>query len=167
MSPEQGAGTPDVEHTPTSGSPLARGRTEEVIPLVEEVLHLGKRTMETGRVRVSLTTETVEETLRETLRNRHAEVEHMPIGREVSQVPVTRQEGNTIIVPVVEEVLVVTKKLVLKEEIHLRFVDSEESVEQPAERRVQRATVERLVPEQAASPAGTAEWTDNTKGRQQ
>ncbi|WP_277753857.1 DUF2382 domain-containing protein [Muricoccus nepalensis] len=134
---------------------------------MEEVLHLGKRTVETGRVRVSLTTETVEETLRETLRSRHAEVEHVPIGREVSQVPVTRQEGNVIIVPVVEEVLVVTKKLVLKEEIHLRFVDSEESVEQAAERRVQRATVERLVPKQAASAAGAAERTENPKGSQQ
>ncbi|TPG44309.1 DUF2382 domain-containing protein [Roseomonas nepalensis] len=101
------------------------------------------------------------------MRSRHAAVEHVPIGREVSELPVTRQEGNVIIVPVVEEVLVVTKKLVLKEEIHLRFVDSEESVEQLTQRRVQRATVERLVPEQAASPAGTAEWTDNTKGRQQ
>ena len=51
---------------PASGSLLASGRTEEVIPLVEEIVHLGKRTAETGRVRVSLTTETVEETLRET-----------------------------------------------------------------------------------------------------
>jgi len=165
--PEQGAGQPDAELAPTSGSLLASGRIEEVIPLVEEVLRLGKRTVETGRVRVSLTTETVQEILHETLRTRRAEVERVPVGREVSEVPATRQEGNVIIVPVVEEVLVTVKRLVLKEEIHLRLVDSEESVERPTERRVQRATVERLTPEQASSPAGAVGWTDNTKGSQQ
>lgn len=152
---------------PASGSLLTTGRTEEVIPLVEEIVHLGKRTAETGRVRVSLTTETVEETLRETLRSRRAEIERVPLGREVSEAPATRQEGNVIIVPVVEEVLVVVRRLVLKEEIRLRLIDSEESVEQPTQRRVQRATVERLLPEQASAPAGMVEWTDNTKGSQQ
>ena len=167
MLPEQGAGQPDAELAPTSGSLLASGRTEEVIPLVEEVLRLCKRTVETGRVRISLTTETVDEILRETLRTRRAEVERVPVGREVSEVPATRQEGNVIIVPVVEEVLLTVKRLVLREEIHLRLVDSVESVEQPAERRVQRATVERLAAEQASSPAGAVEWTDNTKGSRQ
>jgi len=165
--PEQGAGQPDAELAPTSGSLLASGRIEEVIPLVEEVLRLGKRTVETGRVRISLTTETVQEVLRETLRTRRAEVERVPVGREVSEVPATRQEGNVIIVPVVEEVLVTVKRLVLKEEIHLCLIDSGESVEQPTERRVQRATVERLTPEQASSPAGAVGWTDNIKGSQQ
>ena len=158
---------PDVELVPTSGSLPAGGRAEEVIPLVEEVLRLGKRSVETGRVRVSLTTETVEETLRETLHSQRAEVERVPVGREVSEVPATRQEGDVMIVPVVEEVLVVVKRLVLREEIRLRLVDSEESVEQPVQRRVQRATVERLAPEQASTPAGPVGWTDNTKGSQQ
>lgn len=134
--------------------------------MVEGVLRLSKRTVETGRVRVSLTTETVEETLRETLRSRRTEIERVPVGREVSEVPATRQEGDVLIVPVVEEELVVVRRLVLKEEIRLRLVDSEENVEQPVERRVQRATVERLAPEQATSSAGAIEWTDNTKGRQ-
>ena len=150
-----------------SGGLLTTGRTEEVIPLIEEVLRLGKRTVETGRVRISLTTETVEETMRETLRSRRAEVERVPIGREVSEVPATRQKGDAIIVPVVEEVLVVEKRLILKEEIRLRLIDGEEIVEQPAERRVQHATVERLPSNQATLPAGTVEPTDNTKGSQQ
>ena len=167
MSPEPRAGASDAELVPTSGSLLTSGRTEEVIPLVEEEVRLSKRTVETGRVRVFLTTETVEETLRETLRSRRAEIERVPVGREVKEVPATRQEGDVIIVPVVEEVLVTVKRLVLKEEIHLRLVDSQESVGLPAQRRVQRATVERLAPEQASSPAGAVEWTDNAKGSQQ
>ncbi|MCR0982092.1 YsnF/AvaK domain-containing protein [Roseomonas populi] len=124
---------------------------ETVLPLVEEALRIEKRAVETGRVRVSLSTETVEEVLRETLRTREAEVERRPVGRTVTEVPKVRQDGNVLIIPVVEEVLVVEKRLVLREEIHLRLSDTETTVERPATRRVQHAVVERVPP--AADPA--------------
>jgi stress response protein YsnF len=47
------------------------------------------------------------------------EVKRVPVNRVVEQVPTVRRKGAVIIVPVVEEELVVTKRLVLKEEIHL------------------------------------------------
>ncbi|WP_347080571.1 DUF2382 domain-containing protein, partial [Escherichia coli] len=47
-------------------------------------------------------------------------VEHVPLGRVVSgEAPQTRYEGNTLVVPVLEEVLVVQKQLVLKEEVRI------------------------------------------------
>ncbi|MFC0388724.1 DUF2382 domain-containing protein [Muricoccus vinaceus] len=122
----------------------AEATAETVIPLVEETLQVSKRLVETGRVRISLTTEVVEEVLRETLRSRYAEVERRPVGRVVTEAPAVRQEGNVIIVPVVEEVLVVEKRLMLREEVHLRLVDGEEAVEHTASRRVQHAAVERV-----------------------
>jgi uncharacterized protein (TIGR02271 family) len=121
----------------------AETTAEAVIPLVEETLLLGKRQVETGRVRVSLTTEVVEEVLRETLHSRRAEVERRPVGTTITEAPQIRQEGDVIIIPVVEEVLVVEKRLVLREEIHLRMINEEKVVEQPATRRVQHAAVER------------------------
>lgn len=126
---------------------------ETVVPLVEETLLLGKRQVETGRVRVALTTEVVEEVLRATLRSRRAEVERRPMGHTVTEAPAVRQEGDVMIIPVVEEVLVVEKRLVLREEIHVRMVDEEKAFEQPATRRVQRAAVERIpaVPEAPGS----------------
>lgn len=124
---------------------------EAVIPIVEETLRVDKRLVETGRVRVSLTTEVEEEILRETLRTRHAEVERKPVGRTVTEVPRVRQEGDLLIIPVVEEVLVVEKRLVLREEIHLRVVSAEIEVEQPATRRVQHAAVERVPPARDAT----------------
>ena len=130
---------------------------ETVLPLVEETLHLGKRLVETGRVRVSLSTSVEEEVLRETLLRRHAEVERRPVGRTVTEVPRVRQEGDVVIIPVVEEVLVVEKRLVLKEEIVLRLTSETVEVEQPATRRVQHATVERVPPgpePQSADAAG-------------
>ena len=48
------------------------------------------------------------------------------------------------IVPVFEEVLVVEKRLVLKEELHLRKCTSVEAVEAPVTLRKQTARVERL-----------------------
>ena len=117
---------------------------EVVVPLVEESVSIAKRVVERGRVRVSLTTETLHESVQQSLLSRRVEVVHVPIGRLVTEAPVPRQEGDVHIVPVLEEVLVVERRLMLKEEIHLRLVDSEEVVEIPVERRVQRATVERV-----------------------
>ena len=54
-----------------------------------------------------------------------------------------------MVVPVLEEVLVVERRLVIREEIRMRLVSVEEPVEQPVAVRRQRATVERLPPPSA------------------
>jgi stress response protein YsnF len=150
-----GSRTTDVE-------PLS-GEGDEVVPLAEETLHVGKRRVETGRVRVSLTTETVEQVVRETLRTRRTDIVRVPVGREVTEVPKTRQEGDVLVVPVVEEILVVEKRLVLKEEIRLHLVDTEQTVELPTERRLQHATVERMLPEPGA-PEETPDKPSHQQG---
>ena len=121
---------------------------EVVLPLVEEALRVGKRRVETGRVRVSVSTEAEERVVRETLRSERAELERVPVGRELAEgepAPAVRQEPDgTVVVPVLEEVLVVERRLVLREEIRMRLVSAEETVEQPVAVRRQRASVERL-----------------------
>ena len=52
-----------------------------------------------------------------------------------------------MIVPVLEEVLVVQKQLVLKEELHIRRRVETEAVEVPVSLRKQRAIVERVAPD--------------------
>lgn len=136
------------------------GADEElVLPLIEEALRVGKRRVETGRVRVSLATEVEERLVRETLRSERVEVERVAVGRELALgevAPVARREADgTLVVPVLEEVLVVERRLVLREEVRLRTVAAEETVEQPVTVRRQRAAVERL-PAEAAGPAGGA-----------
>ncbi|MFT8243217.1 DUF2382 domain-containing protein [Roseomonas sp. BN140053] len=131
---------------------------EAILPVAEEVLHVSKRQVETGRVRVSLTTEAVEELVRDTLRRRRVEVERVAVNRRVEQPPQVREEDGVLVIPVVEEVLVVEKRLMLKEEIRLRFLDTQEAVELPQTRRVQHAAVERVgptpdEPAEAPSPA--------------
>lgn len=123
------------------------------IPLAEETLHVGKRELETSRLRVSLTTETVSETIQQTLLTRSAAVERVAVGREVSAAPQIRQEGDVLVIPVVEEILVIEKRLFLKEEIRIRMTATQEGVDLPVERRVQRAMVERLPGEGPAEGA--------------
>jgi Domain of unknown function (DUF2382) len=50
------------------------------------------------------------------------EIERFPIGRPVDSAPAIRQQGDTTILSVFEEVFVVERKLVLKEEIHIKRV---------------------------------------------
>lgn len=133
---------------------------EVVLPLVEESLLVGKRRVETGRVRVSVNTEIEERVVRETLRSERTEIERIPIGRELADgeaTPGMRQEPDgTVVVPVLEEVLVVERRLVLKEEIRMRLVAVHEPVEQPVTIRKQRASVERLPPLPAEDGPGNA-----------
>ena len=123
---------------------------EAVLPLVEEALRVGKRRVETGRVRVSVNTDVAEQVVRETLRSERAEIERVPVGRELADgepAPALRQEPDgTVVLPVLEEVLVIERRLVLREEIRMRLVAVDEAVEQPVTVRRQRASVERLPP---------------------
>lgn len=120
---------------------------EAVIPVVEERAWVEKRAVETGRVRVSTRTETREQVLRESLRGNAVGVTRIPIDRTLAEgepVPVMREEGGVTIIPVLEEILVVEKRLVLKEEVHIRQTTSGEDVEVPVTLRRQRAVVERV-----------------------
>jgi stress response protein YsnF len=62
----------------------------------------------------------------------------------VTTVPVIRTENGITIVPVLEEILVVEKRLILREELHIMQEVSHETVEVPVSLRKQRAVVERV-----------------------
>jgi stress response protein YsnF len=70
-----------------------------------------------------------EEIVDEQLLERTVGIERIPINRFVDEPVPVRQEEGTIIVPVMEEVVVVEKRLLLKEEVHIRT--AEQSVGKP------------------------------------
>jgi uncharacterized protein (TIGR02271 family) len=119
-------------------------RAYETIPLVEEELRLGKRSVATGKIRVRTVVDTVEDVARADLEEARVDVTRVPVNKEVDAAPDVRTEGDVTIVPVLEEVLVVEKRLVLKEELHIRRHVVHENVEVPVTLRKQRAVVERL-----------------------
>lgn len=120
---------------------------------VEEHLSVRTRVRETGRVVARTVTEFHEEPVGGAGWRETVDVERVPVGRVVETVESPRQDGDVTVVPVYEEVLVVQKKLVLREE--LRLTTRREPIEGPSHvtLRRQRVEVERLPP----SDAGRAE----------
>ena len=117
------------------------------IPLAQETARFEKRTVETGRVRVHTRTDTDEQVLHESLRGNVVGVTRVPVGRTLAEgeaAPQTRVESGVTIIPVLEEVLVVEKRLVLREEVHIRETATSEQAEVPITLRRQRAVVERV-----------------------
>jgi uncharacterized protein (TIGR02271 family) len=114
-----------------------------MIELAEEAISVGKRRVETGRVRVRIRTESEETQASASLFDQDVNIRRVPIGRDVTEIPAVRQEGDVTIYPVLEEVLVVEKRLVLKEEVHVHRVVTQTEVSQPVTLRRQWADIER------------------------
>jgi len=120
------------------------GDEDLVVPVVQEVVDVQKRWVESGRVRVTKVVHRREEVVDEPLLREEVEVERVAVNRVVEGPVATRQEGDVLIVPVLEEVLVVEKRLMLKEELHIRRRRVEESRPQRVSLRAEEARVERL-----------------------
>ncbi len=121
-------------------------RDEEhiTIPVIAESLRLTRRLRETGRVRIHKQVHERQETVDLPLIQETTEVEHVAINREVDGPVPIRQEGDTTIIPVLEEVLVVEKRWILREELHVRVRRSEHHESQVVTLRSEQVTVENL-----------------------
>lgn len=116
----------------------------DMLPLVEEQLSVTKQRVLTGRVRIATQTETIDHLLPAELTREEVEVVRVPVDRRIDSVPDMTTEGDLTIIPVVEERLVVTRELYLREEIHVRRITRRDSVEIPAQTRRQSVRVERF-----------------------
>lgn len=117
-----------------------------VVPVVAEELRVGKRTVETGVVRVRKLVREHEELLEPTVTREEVQVERVPVGRVVDAIPEPRHEGDTLVIPVLEEVLVVEKRVMLKEEVRVTWRTVEERSPQRVVLRSEEVVVERDSP---------------------
>src|SRR3712207_5250113 len=92
---------------------------ETVVPVVEETAVVRKERVATDTVRLHKRVREDEEVLDVPLRAEAIEVERVPVGRWLDAPPAVRREGETTVYPVVEEVLVVEKRLRLVEEVRV------------------------------------------------
>jgi uncharacterized protein (TIGR02271 family) len=90
-----------------------------VFPVIEEELVVGKKTVKTGAVRVHKRVQERTEHVEMSLLRETVEVRCVVVNQVITTAPQIRTEGDITIIPVVEEEIVVTKRLVLKEELHL------------------------------------------------
>ena len=131
------------------GQELEEQIESRVIPLVAETLVVGKETVVTGGTRVSTHVTERVETIDLPLRREEVEVERVPINRQVFETPQPRQEGDVWIVPILEEVVVVEKKLFLKEEVRIRRTVTEVHTPQAVTLRTEEAVIEEMAPDDA------------------
>ena len=128
---------------------------------VEERLEVGTREIERGRVQIRTKVDTREELVETALRQDDVLVGRVPIDRPVETAPVIREEDGVLIVPIMEERLVVTKQLVLKEELRIRTRTRVEAVRQPVLLRSERAELTRTnSPEHSHTDDTTEKFTD-------
>ena len=130
LAPQQGSGASDQER--------------RVLPVIVEEVDVQKRPRETGRVRLTKRVHAQEVLVDEPLLRDEVVIEHVPINRFVEGPVSTRSEGDTVIIPLLEEVLVVEKRLLLKEELHLTRRRVETHQPQQVSLRREEAAIERV-----------------------
>lgn len=92
----------------------------QTLSLAREYLDVEVKTVTTGTVTIATRVVETDEVVAPSLQRDDVELDRITVNRVVEQILPPRQEGDVTIVPVYEEVLVVTKQLILKEELHIR-----------------------------------------------
>ena len=131
-----------------AGNPVEPSAQDPLrVPVIAEELAIGTRVVDTGRgVRIHKTVVEQPVTIDERLARDEVEVRHVPVYRIVNpdEAPVNRYEGDTFIVPVLEEVLVVERRVRIKEELHITRVRREEPHQQTVVLKAEQVKVERF-----------------------
>lgn len=137
--------------TPERQDPIPEKTMEEtrdndqvVLPLHAEEVSVEKKRIVTGQVKVGTVTRESEQLVEELLEQEHVEVERTAIGKQVDKAPPVREEGDTLIIPILEEIVVVERRLLLKEELRIRRTREKQPYQERVVVRKQEAVITRL-----------------------
>lgn len=114
------------------------------IPVMEERLELGKKIIEKGRLRIIKKVD--EKTVDVPLVSRETGylIERIPVNRYVDDAPPpVRYEGKTMILSVVEEEVIIQKRLKLVEEVRISATENESVKNTQVTLKKERVVVER------------------------
>jgi uncharacterized protein (TIGR02271 family) len=112
-----------------------------------EEVQVDKRSVDTGRgVRIHKTVAEHPCHIDERLLRDEVEVTHVPVDRIVplDAAPATRYEGETLVVPILEEVLVVERRVRIKEELRITRTRREEHHAETVMLKAEQVSVERF-----------------------
>lgn len=139
----------DLETTQLQAEGTVRrleGEEKLVIPLAAETFTVEKHESITGVVRIHKSVTEHQETINAPTYSEAVEVERVQRGEWIEAVPQIRYEGQTMIIPVVEEVLVVEKRLRLREELRVTKRRTEDTTPQQVTLRREEVTIDRETP---------------------
>jgi len=100
--------------------PARQMQSDEIrVPVIEERLDVQKRVREVGKVQIRKSVREEKVVIDEVLARDDVAVERVPVNQYITEPVSVRYENDTTIVPVLEEVLVVEKRLLLREELRI------------------------------------------------
>ena len=123
------------------------GKDTLKVPVFREEVQVDKRSVDTGRgVRIHKTVAEHPCHIDERLLRDEVEVSHVPVDRIVplDAAPATRYEGETLVVPILEEVLVVERRVRIKEELRITRTRREEHHAETVMLKSEQVSVERF-----------------------
>jgi uncharacterized protein (TIGR02271 family) len=138
MTPEKQDPTPEKTQEET------KDNDQVVVPLHAEEVSVGKNRVVTGQVKVGTITRESEQLVEEMLEQEHVEVERTAVGKQVDKAPPVREEGDTMVIPILEEIVVVERRLLLKEEVRIRRTREKQPYQERVVVRKQEAVITRL-----------------------
>jgi len=126
---------------------MSKTPEEVLLPVATEEATIRKTSKTTGLTRLKLSTEEVEEFVTTSLVREDVEVTRMPVDRllrDDEPAPEPRHENGLLVVPVIEEVAVVVKRIRIVEELHVKVRQHADQRDISVLLRKQKATVERM-----------------------
>ncbi len=120
------------------------------LKVIEEQVHIDKQVIEKSKVRLSKKVHEENETVSVSVKSEEVKVEKLEVNKYVDEVPQVRYEGNTMIVPVMKEVLVIEKKLLLVEEFHITKYITTKEEEKTIPLRKEEVIIERIASNDSA-----------------
>jgi uncharacterized protein (TIGR02271 family) len=117
----RGSTTADVTTRQAGEVIIERPDDVAVVQLREEELGVAKQWTQAGEVLIRKKVETRTDRIPVELGYEEVSVQRVPVNRMLAEGERAEphQEGDTLIVPVVEEEIVITKRLVIREELHV------------------------------------------------
>lgn len=114
-----------MKDNPTENVGLKAEKSEtqferKVIPIIEEKAFIEKKVVETGKVRISKRVSEHEKIIDEPLLQEEVTVERVSVNQFVDAPPEVRMENDTMIIPVVEERIILQKRLFVVEELRVK-----------------------------------------------
>jgi uncharacterized protein (TIGR02271 family) len=137
----QQPGNPPLHADPESVSGALQNDEQRVLPVIEEQLDVRKVTVETGAVRVRKIVHEESRTVDMPLTKEEVSITRVPVNRIVEDRFHSRQEGDTLVIPVFKEVI--TRHLVLLEEVRITTRRHVEQGAQEVSVKREEAVVER------------------------
>ena len=114
------------------------------IPIIQEEVQITKEVVESGSVRISKSVHEVEEMYNIPISYEEHDVQRVTLNQLIETAPpAIRYEGDTMIIPILREEVVVQKRLVLVEEVHVTKRQVEKTIQQPVTLLKEELNVER------------------------